>query len=71
MPHVQTEPRLGPVDLVVAFPWLERMENMVHLTHAGDGSGRLYVVLQEGRIVWFDPASEGAEPEVFLDIRGG
>ena len=54
---------------MVAFPWLERMENMVHLTHAGDGSGRLYVVLQEGRIVWFDPASQGVEPEVFLDIR--
>ena len=67
--HVQPEPGLEPVDLVVAFSWLERMENMVHLTHAGDGSGRLYVVLQEGRIVRFDPASRGVGPEVFLDIR--
>ena len=69
-PDVQVAPRLEPVDLVVAFPWLERMENMVHMTHAGNGSGRLYVVLQEGRIVWFDPASQAVEPEVFLDIRG-
>ena len=68
-PDVQAELRLEPVDLVVAFPWLEPMSNMVHLTHGGDGSGRLYVVLQEGRIVFFDPAVEGAEPSVFLDIR--
>ena len=60
---------LEPLDLVVAFPSLEPMTNMVHLTHAGDGSGRLYVVLQEGRIMSFDPASEDAEPTVFLDIR--
>ena len=72
---VESELGLGLVDLVVAFPWLETMSNMVHLTHAGDGSGRLYVVLQEGRIVSFlpttegGPAVEGAEPVVFLDIR--
>ena len=71
----QAETGLGPVDLVVAFPWLEPMSNMVHLTHAGDGSGRLYVVLQEGRIVSFnpttegDPVVEGEEPAVFLDVR--
>ena len=44
------------------------MSNMVHVTHAGDGSGRLYVVLQEGRIVEFDSGSGVSELDVFLDI---
>lgn len=71
----QATPNLRPLDLVVAFPWLEPLRNMVHLTHAGDGSGRVYVVLQEGRIVSFDATTEGgqglegAEPAVFLDVR--
>ena len=62
-------PVLRPADLVVAFPQLAPLSNMVHLTHAGDGSGRLYVVLQEGRIVRFDPTSTVTEPTPFLDIR--
>ena len=65
----QLSPGLRPADLVVAFPQLAPLSNMVHLTHAGDGSGRLYVVLQEGRIVRFDPTSTVAEPTLFLDIR--
>ena len=65
---VQTPPTLKPVDLVLAFPSLNPMSNMVHVTHAGDGSGRLYVVLQEGRIVEFDRESGVSEPNVFLDI---
>ena len=65
----QLSPVLRPADLVVAFPQLAPLSNMVHLTHAGDGSGRLYVVLQEGRIVRLDPTSAVAEPTLFLDIR--
>ncbi len=65
----QLSPGLRPADLVVAFPQLAPLSNMVHLTHAGDGNGRLYVVLQEGRIVRFDPTSTVAEPTLFLDIR--
>ncbi len=38
----------------------------VALTHAGDGSGRRFVVLQEGRIVIHDEDGTGATP--FLDI---
>ena len=67
--RAQLLPGLRPVDLVVAFPQLAPLSNMVHLAHAGDGSGRLYVVLQEGRIVRFDPTSTVAEPTLFLDIR--
>ena len=73
-PDAESTSGLESLELETAFPWLERMKNMVHLTHAGDGSGRLYVVLQEGRIVSFDPTTEGGpaegtEPDVFLDIR--
>lgn len=56
------------VALEVAFPNL-RFANPLFLTHAGDGSNRLYVVEQAGRILVFanDPATE--EAAVFLDIR--
>ncbi len=40
----------------------------VHLTHAGDGSGLLYIVEQAGTIRRLDPRT-AKEPEVFLDIR--
>jgi glucose/arabinose dehydrogenase len=40
----------------------------VHLTHAGDGSGRLFVVEQEGRIRILGPAGLSNSP--FLDIAG-
>ena len=59
---------LKPLDPVVAFPHLDSMSNMVHLTHAGDGTGRLYVVLQKGMIVSLDPRVEAKEPSLFLDI---
>ena len=59
---------LGPVELEPAFPGLE-FDRMVLLTYPEDGSGRLFVVLQPGRIVVFenDPGVESAE--TFLDIR--
>ena len=59
---------LKPLDPVVAFPYLDSMSNMVHLTHAGDGTGRLYLVLQKGMIVSLDPLGEEKEPSLFLDI---
>ena len=59
---------LAPVTLEPAFPGLE-FDRMVLLTYPDDGSGRLFVVLQPGRIVVFenDPGVESAE--TFLDIR--
>ncbi|MEM6646810.1 MAG: PQQ-dependent sugar dehydrogenase, partial [Bacteroidota bacterium] len=68
---------------VVAQPVLTRafpahtFQNPVDLQHAGDGSGRLFVVEQPGFIVAVTPADEAAEPQAFLDIsdrvgdRGG
>ena len=59
---------LAPVKLEPAFPGLE-FDRMVLLTYPDDGSGRLFVALQPGRIVVFenDPGVESAE--TFLDIR--
>ncbi len=59
---------LAPVELEPAFPGLE-FDRMVLLTYPDDGSGRLFVVLQPGRIVVFqnDPGVESAR--TFLDIR--
>ena len=59
---------LAPMELEPAFPRIG-IDRMVLLTHAGDDSGRLFVVLQPGRIVVFenDPAVESLQ--VFLDIR--
>ena len=59
---------LAPVELEPAFPGLE-FDRMALLTHAGDDSGRLFLVLQPGRVVVFenDPGVESYE--TFLDIR--
>ena len=59
---------LAPVELEPAFPGIE-FDRMVFLTYAERESGRLFVVLQPGRIVVFenDPGVESAR--TFLDIR--
>ena len=66
-PPVEALP-LALVELEPAFPGIE-LDRMVLLTHAGDDTGRLFVVLQPGRIVVFenDPAVESTH--TFLDIR--
>jgi glucose/arabinose dehydrogenase len=51
-----------------AFPNLS-FNLPVDLQNSGDGSGRLFVVEQAGRIVVFDPANPGTSDE-FLDITG-
>ena len=50
------------------FPKLS-FPRMVHLTHAGDGSGRLFLVLQPGRIMVFENDQDVESPATFLDIR--
>ena len=65
---------LPMLELVRTFPALT-FERPVLLTHAGDGSGLLYVVEQEGVIHRIDPTAP-ERTEVFLDIhssvsRGG
>ena len=61
-----TEP-IGPMKVEPAFPNLV-FERPVFLTHAGDGSSRLFVVEQAGRILVFPNDDSTAGAEVFLDI---
>ena len=51
-----------------AFPYL-RFERPVELTHAGDGSGRVFVVEQDGVIRVFPNDPDVRTSEVFLDLR--
>ena len=51
-----------------AFPALS-LSRMVGMTYPPDGSDRLYVVLQPGRIVFFPNDREVDSAELFLNIR--
>ena len=53
--------------VVVLVPAVEGLEQPVYVTHAGDGSGRLFVVEQAGRIMIVRHGAR--EPKPFLDIR--
>jgi glucose/arabinose dehydrogenase len=62
----QTTP-LGPQDIEVAFPNLT-FEQPTAFTHAGDGSGRIFVAEKEGRIRVFPNDPSADEAKLFLDI---
>jgi hypothetical protein len=51
---------------IKADPVVTGLSSPVDITHAGDGSGRLFIVLQGGRIVIFD-GFQVLSPS-FLDI---
>jgi glucose/arabinose dehydrogenase len=51
---------------IKAKPVITGLSSPVDITHAGDGSGRLFIVLQGGRIVSFDGVQILSPP--FLDI---
>ncbi len=53
--------------VIVLAPLYENLERPVFLTHAGDGSGDLYIVEQPGRIRFVSDGRLRAEP--FLDIE--
>lgn len=55
-------------EVQVAFPGVS-ITQPVDLQHAGDGSNRLFVVEQAGRIWVFENDSQQAAAAVFLDIR--
>jgi CubicO group peptidase (beta-lactamase class C family) len=59
----------SPIDVEVekAFPKL-RFERPILLTHAGDGSGRLFVPSQLGKVYVFPNDPEVDQPQEFLDI---
>lgn len=50
------------------FPSLS-FARMTYLTHAGDGSGRLFVTLQPGVVMVFPNHPDAASADTFLDIR--
>ncbi len=50
------------------FPSLS-FARMTYLTHAGDGSGRLFVTLQPGIVMVFPNDPDAASADTFLDIR--
>ena len=56
------------LDDLVFDPLITGLNRPVAVTHAGDGSGRLFVTLQGGRIVVFDSGRLLDTP--FLDISG-
>ena len=60
---------LAPMTLEKAFPNLT-LPNMVHITHAGDGTDRLWVVLRSGEVMVFPNTLAVGAAKVFLDIRG-
>lgn len=56
------------MDIEVAFPNIA-FPRMVFLTHAGDNTDRLFLVLQPGRVMVFPDEAEADSVHVFLDIR--
>ncbi len=59
----------GPaMDAVVAFPHL-RFIRPVLITHAPDGSNRLFVVEQSGRVLGFENDPDVRQADVMADIR--
>ncbi|MHC5022772.1 MAG: PQQ-dependent sugar dehydrogenase [Planctomycetota bacterium] len=59
---------LPDVTLTPAFPRLS-FARPVYLTHAGDDSGRLFVLEQDGRIRVFEAKPDVEAAGVFLDIK--
>ena len=52
----------------IAFPSLS-FEDPVGIYHANDGSNRLFVIEQPGKIIVFNNDASTSDAEVFLDIR--
>lgn len=56
----------APSNSIALEPVVSGLDSPVAITHAGDGSGWLYITLQKGKIVIFD--GKQLRPEPFLDI---
>ena len=59
---------LAEMALEPAFPGLS-IRRMVHLTYPDDGTNRLFVVVQPGRVFTFESDRNVSSVETFLDIR--
>jgi glucose/arabinose dehydrogenase len=62
-------PSNAQIQIESAFPSLS-FTRPVDLQHAGDGTDRIFVVEQAGRILVFPNDRDATTSEVFLDIRG-
>src|SRR5262249_38415786 len=60
-------PPLTPVD---AFPSLPGFANPLFLTYPPDGSNRVFVVEQAGKIHVFENRASAASTQIFLDLTG-
>ena len=82
IPGREVDDRPLPIGGVVAFPklkwsgWNPVSEDgkayplrPLLLTHAGDGSGRNFVIVQQGTIHGFPNRDDATETKVFLDIQ--
>ena len=68
--HRLDGPQVFPsLDVEVAFPDLPPLPEPVHLTHASDGSNRIFAASQPGRIYVFENTPDVSSAEVFLDIE--
>ncbi len=67
-PSLKLQETASDVEVERAFPKL-KFDRPLLLTHAGDGSNRLFVVSQWGTIFTFANDDGVAEPKVFLDLR--
>ncbi|MFL2869850.1 MAG: PQQ-dependent sugar dehydrogenase [Pirellulaceae bacterium] len=56
------------VEIVQAFPEL-RIARPIVVTHANDGSNRLFVASQPGKIYCFENKADVSEPNLYLDIE--
>ena len=58
---------LPQLDVEPAFPNIS-LQRMVHLTYSSEDDGRLFVVLQPGRIVFFEDRPDAQDVRTFMDI---
>ena len=59
---------LPQLDVEPAFPNVS-LQRMVHLTYSSEDDDRLFVVLQPGRIVFFEDRPDVEDVRTFMDIR--
>ncbi|GAB3964890.1 PQQ-dependent sugar dehydrogenase [Spirosoma terrae] len=65
---ISHEPKVATIQVVDAYPKL-KFDSPVDYTHASDGTNRVFVVEQSGRIKVFDNNAATSSAQTYLDIR--